>query len=144
MLTVDSRTRASAEEILKDKVLQLRAQDYAYRNLFTQAKQKQEKLAEESQSLSKKVEELKQSLRQAVDLQAAGAEVDRQILEMRSKLKQLRFKESQGDSGNKKLFMFGDNNSSSNLPLQNIDYNRLHKRSVEIRRSFKGMSILDE
>jgi len=121
MLTVNSSKRACADDILNNKILQLRAQDYSYRNSFSQAKLKIEKLTEESKQLSAKIDEQNKVIKQSESLNTAAVELDRHILEMQSKLKQLRFSNSHSDSANKKLSMFRDNNSSLNLPLQNID-----------------------
>lgn len=65
---------------------------------------------------------------------------------MNNRIKQLKFKDSLSKReapSQEKLFKFNEDNNSSNLPLQSIDYNILHKRSVEVRKSFKGRSILE-
>lgn len=57
MLVVNSRERATAEGILKHKIMQLRGQDYSLRLQFNQAKLKFEKNSEELKQIHSQIEE---------------------------------------------------------------------------------------
>lgn len=100
MLTVNSSKRACADEILNNRNLQLRAQDYTQRNSFSQAKIKMEKLNEECKLYDSKIEEQNKIIKQQEKLNTSALsnlkenELDKQILEMQSKLKQIRFTNS--------------------------------------------------
>lgn len=147
MLKVDARERSSAQELLQHKILQLRGQDYAMRLAFSTAKVKAEKLVEESKKLDEKNAELSTLLRNMSGIEGdVESQLDQQITEMRARLKQLRMPDHSDmpqQPQRRSLFAFSGGDPGTAIPLQDIDYNTLHKRSVEIRRSFKGSSLLE-
>lgn len=57
MLTVDPNKRLTANELLKNKILSIRGQDYSHRMSFNKEKQRFEKVSEETRVLDAKIED---------------------------------------------------------------------------------------
>lgn len=155
MLKVKPHDRVSADDILKNKILHLRAQDYSLRIKYSNAKNMFDKLTAENKGIQSKIDEQSLILKSYSSFDPSiEDQLDKQILEMKARIKQMKLRDSCSDKAskadnvnkdyqtnyNKAIFKFSEDNNP--VPLQSIDYNTLHRRSVEVK-SCKTNSILE-
>jgi len=129
MLHSESTRRPTAQDLLDNKTLQIRGQDYQLRYSFALAKQKNDSLLKNIRDIDQKSKDLTKSISNIKIDKNNELNLDNQINEIKRRFEQIKFRSKRPSStsnkynnnGNKNSFKFEDDINMT--PLKSLDTN---------------------
>jgi predicted nucleic acid-binding Zn-ribbon protein len=94
MLHSESTRRPTAQDLLDNKTLQIRGQDYQLRYSFALAKQKNDTFLKEIREIDQKSKELTKTISSLKTDPSIVVNLDKQINEIQKRFEQIKFKKS--------------------------------------------------